>query len=150
MATKKYGQFWPLVWPGGGVSFVPATVKEISVTTGALAGHASEQGFVRLGKSFSLLRVTATAPCRVRLYATNAYQDNDAGRAIGTDPTGEHGCIFGGIFLSTNLTLDLSPQAEGSNLDQPERNDAIYYNITNTATTSATITVTFLRKLEEV
>lgn len=150
MATKVFGQFWPLVWPGGGVSFIPATVKEIKVVTGTLAAHTNETGFVRLGKSFSLLRVTASAPCRVRLYATNAYQANDAGRPIGTDPTGEHGCIFGGIFSGTNLTLDLSPQAEGSNLDQPDRNDAIYYNILNTAGTSAVITVTFLRKLEEV
>lgn len=117
---------------------------DVSLVTATLANNATETGSVALGKSFKLLTISVSAPCRVRLYQTAAYRDADASRAIGTDPTGEHGLITDDNLVTGNLTLDLPGFVFGDNKDaSPSSN--IYYSVQNLSGGSAAITVTFTR-----
>lgn len=62
-----------------------------------------------------LLKATADKECRVRAYQTDAQRDADASRAVGVVPEGEHGLIFELIFVTGNLTIQMSPIAWGAN-----------------------------------
>lgn len=127
-----------------GVTDAQPPRDEVQHGTASLPGNASEVGVVSLGLSSRVLRVAADRACRVRLYTTAAKRDADAARAIGTDPTGDHGLILEVVLTATLLALDLAPQPLASNMDAPPA-DSIYYNIENRSTAGA-VTVTFTRQ----
>jgi len=139
-------------WPRAGESTAAVafgTAEVVVQVAASLPDSATETGVVALGKTFVLLKVTTSAPARVRLYSTAAYRSSDSARAIGTDPTGEHGCLYDGNHVLANLALDLSPQPRGSNLDTV-RTANIYYSITNLSGSNASIPGTSLRQRREI
>ena len=126
----------------------PEGRADVVVTTASgLASGVSELGVVTLGPTSRLLRVVADKACRVRLYTQATKRTADASRAIGTDPTGDHGLAFEAVFTSSLLSLDLSPQPIVSNMDSPTVS-SIYYNIMNMAAASG-VAVTFTRQRME-
>jgi hypothetical protein len=55
-----------------------------------------------------------TDPVRVRIYSNTDYQADDAARAIGVDPTGDHGVLLDVVLDGTEDTpweLNLAPAA---------------------------------------
>jgi hypothetical protein len=116
-----------------------------SATTGSLASGASAAVGVDLGQSYRLLRVNASQSSRVRVYAASADQDADAGRAVGTDPTGDHGLVLDFLPPPSDLSWRLSPQVDGSSMeDVPQV--AIPVSITNhDAEGAVTVAFEFLR-----
>lgn len=126
--------------PPGGLSSRATVTK----TTASLATNAVETGTVAMAKSFSLMKVVATRPCRIRLYSTAAQLTADAARpfataiAAGTD----HGLIVDLLLDASHLSWILSPEAEGSNLEtSPSAN--ISYSIQNVDVTTGTVGVDF-------
>lgn len=121
---------------GSGFSRATATI-----TTASIAVNSTAQGTVSLSKSFRVQSLATDVPARVRLYATAAQRDADASRAIGTAPSGNHGLVMEVITGAGLLSLMMSPQADGSNLDaSPSSN--IPYNVTNIGTSTTAINVT--------
>lgn len=116
----------------------------VDVVTGSLASGAVETGSVSLGLSSRVLKVEASRACRVQLYTTATKLAADASRPIGIDPTGDHGLALEVVLVTGVLSLDLNPQALASNMDVPAV-DALYYSITNMASTGL-VTVTFTRQ----
>jgi hypothetical protein len=116
----------------------------VSFTSGTLANTAVETGTVALGMRFDLLRASASAACRLRLYQTAAHRTADAGRAIGVTPVGDHGVIADIYFVPGALDLRLPPLPPGANLEDTPTAD-IPYSLQNLSGGSAAITINLLR-----
>lgn len=84
-------------------------------TTASLANAARESGTVTLtgAAAFRVYKVAGDRACRVRLYTTTAKRDADASRAIGVDPTGDHGLLMDVVLTASVLSLELSPIVDG-------------------------------------
>lgn len=114
-----------------------------SKTTASLAAGASEQGTITLAAGYRLLRITSSAPARVRLYTTAAKQAADLARPIGTDPAGDHGCVLEYVATSGLLSADLSPTVDGFD-GKAAPDGAIPITVTNTGAGIVAIQVDFL------
>jgi hypothetical protein len=86
-----------------------------------------------------LLKISASRPCRVRLYANAAYRTADAARLVTDDPTGDHGLLLEVVLTSTLLELWLSPAVDLHSTDGGQLKAAI----TNNDTVSGTVELTF-------
>lgn len=128
-----------LVGPAG-QSGQSSRVSSASVTTAALTTGNSAQTTITLAHSFTLLTVTVSQKCRVRLYATAATQAADVGRAIGTDPSDPSDLILD-YATSGAGTFHLSPLVEGASLESVP-STAIPMTITNTDV-AGTVTASF-------
>lgn len=82
-------------------------------TTESIASLADETGTLELAAGYRLYRIETNVPARVRLYTDNTKRDADQTRAIGTDPTGDHGVMFDFVTTTTLLSADLSPLIDG-------------------------------------
>lgn len=136
---------------GGGSAQVTIggnTRQNASATTGSLASGASGLVGLDLGLSYRLMRVRANKTSRVRIYAASAYEAADRGRAIGTDPSLDHGVLLDFVFPSSagavpaDLDWTLTPQVDGSNLEASP-GIAAPVNITNMDATGP-VTVSFI------
>lgn len=107
-----------------------ANVRSLDFTTEVMATGAEVSGSVDIAKSFIINQVTADKPCRIRLYSTNQFRIDDAGRPVGTDPVGEHGLLLELVLIPIFLDFSLAPPAIGYNGDNP-KTSAIYYSIQN-------------------
>ena len=134
---------------GGGSSFSPSRTNA-SIGGGVLssvAAGATVSDILTMAKSYSLLKVVVAFKTRVRLYSSATARDNDVARphtvpiASGT----QHGMICD-LYLDTSdkLTWILSPEAEGSNMD--DGTSTVYYSVTNleNATESLSVVFTYL------
>lgn len=137
----------------------PALPRSYAIINSAnLAAGASESGVVTVAKGFRISRIETTYKCRVRLYDSTAKRDADAARAVGTDPTGNHGLIAEVVMDPTldsgsgYFQIDMNPQAVGSvmgpGLAAPSSDVA--YRITNNEAAAHIISVTvFYQALEQ-
>lgn len=64
--------------------------------------------------SMRAIYFASSVPVRFRLYMTNADRTADSARAIGVDPTGDHGLIMEVVTTLGNLSYRLSPQVDMS------------------------------------
>lgn len=78
-------------------------------TTGLLADGAQEQGAFSLAKVAGLLKVSTSAPARVRLYLTDSQRGADASRPVSQDPAGDHGLVLEVVTTPSLLTINLAP-----------------------------------------
>jgi hypothetical protein len=131
---------WVTVTGSGGGGYTPPVRDNVSGTTPVLQPTASIAATAAMGKSYRLYRITTTRPARVRLYATQAYLDADAGRAIGVDPVGDHGLMFEFVTTASLLTAALSPVVDGVNLESTP-SDNIPISITNLDSVAGDVTV---------
>jgi hypothetical protein len=124
---------------GSGGSF---TRQDATVTTASLVDSTYEDGNITMAAGYRIYKITADRSCRIRLYSSVAQRTADAGRAIGVDPSGDHGVMLDAVF-SAGGTLTMSPLVDGfvdSGTDVP-------YSIENRSgsTSPVTVTITYLR-----
>lgn len=134
-----------------GVAWDDAVVTRASMnfSTASLAANASENDDVTtLPRSAKLYSINTNRPARVRAYSTSAHRTADAARAVGTDPTGNHGCLLDLVTTAAMLTVDLSPMVDVCNLDSPVA-DKIYFAITNLDTVAGIVTTTITYRRAE-
>lgn len=116
-------------------------------SSGALSSGASLASGVLLGRGVRVMRVAPSNAARVRLYGTAAHRDADAGRPVGTDPTGDHGLMLEVITTLGIPAITMAPEAHVANMDGTASN-IIYYNITNMAA-AGVVSVDVTRQLVE-
>lgn len=93
----------------------------------------------------ALLKLSTNHKARVRVYGDEAARTADAARAIGTEPTGDHGVQ---LDYANNLEAGggrrrLTPAVLAANLDEPAQKK-LYLRVTNLEATTQEITVAFL------
>jgi microcystin-dependent protein len=128
---------------GGGAGGAGLAARELAeFATANIASGEHDTGSLALAPSIRLLRVAADAACRVRLYSTAADRDSatEAERPVATPPVGDHGVIADVELEAGALSLRLSPQALGSNYDDPVADD-IYWRVTNLSGGAAVVNV---------
>ncbi|POH63643.1 MULTISPECIES: hypothetical protein [Cryobacterium] len=132
-------------WAPLGLLDAPAPPARATVTrtTPSLANSATDTGAITLAKSYRLLSISTDKPCRIRLYATVAQQAADAARAIGTDPTGNHGLMLEYVSTAGVLAATLSPAVDGTNLEATP-STAIPISIQNLSGGASTVTASFV------
>jgi hypothetical protein len=124
-----------------------ATFQIIANTN--LAPSASQSGSTDLqAYGLDILTVSASAAARFRLYGTAAYRDADAARPRGTDPVSGLTGIITEIFFPSSSLINLTPIAAGVNLDTSVNNN-YYWNITNYASVSSSISMSIIRRITE-
>jgi hypothetical protein len=114
---------------------------DVSKTTASLADQASESGTITMATGYRISKIVTSVPARVRLYSTTAKRDADAARAIGEDPTGDHGLMLEYITATGLLSAALSPMVDGYSLEATPTKD-IPYSITNLSGGSSPVTIT--------
>lgn len=117
-------------------TFVRTTATK---TTASLAAQARELSTITLTKSYRVLRVTTNYPARVRLYTEMAKRNSDAARAIGEEPTGNHGLVMDVVTTASVLFIDTSPTVDGYDVNN---NGIIGITIDNLDTVARAITAT--------
>lgn len=111
-------------------------------TTASLADDAEETGTVTLAKGYRLLRIATDVAARVRVYTTAAKRTADAARAVGVDPTGDHGVVLDAVTTGALLAFDLSPTVDGWN-NESTPSASIPIAVQNLSGTTDTVAVTF-------
>lgn len=109
-------------------------------TTASIADLAEETGTITMKKGYRLLRIQTDKASRVRIYTKAAARTADAARAIGTDPTGDHGLIMEYVATAA-VNVGLSPIVEGFN-DETVPANTIPIAIQNRSGSTGTITLT--------
>ena len=79
--------------------------------------------------------MSADAAARIRIYATTAHRAADAARAVGTDPTGDHGVELDVNLTSSILSVTLAP---ASDIHSFESDNTLPWRIDGTATVTLT------------
>jgi hypothetical protein len=113
----------------------------VRITTASLVAGASENDALAF-KAARLLKVATDRPARVRLYPTAGFRAADAGRAVGTDPTGDHGVLLDLVTTTGLLTFHLSPAVLAYN-DDTVTAAVIYAAITNTDVANGVVNADF-------
>jgi hypothetical protein len=151
--TKASGNNYDTAWAnapegtggGGGGSYYGSMTTATRYTatftaTDLAAGAGVDVSLVGKARSARLLAISTNKPCRFRLYDSSTKRTSDASRAIGTDPTGDHGVMLDYVSTDTQLASSLSPLVDVANRDGTL--DTFFGRITNTGSASQTITVT--------
>lgn len=111
--------------------------ENVTLESGSLNNGDTESGLMAIASRYQLLHITANCACRFRLYTSANQRDNDLGRAIGADPTGNHGLLFEFVTTPLLLSADLTPIVDGySNTAN------IPYSVTNLSGVAQAVTVT--------
>lgn len=94
----------------------PVSRSVVTVTTGILNASVTENGFVDLGKAYTLYQVSASSDARIRLYRTDVDRAADASRQAGTDPLffQEHGIILDLLVTGSFCDWRLAPMVMGA------------------------------------
>lgn len=109
-------------------------------TSASIALNASDSSTMAVVAGWRALKASTNRPARVRVYATSAQRTADAARAIGTDPTGNHGLLFELVTTAAQLSYTLSPAVDFSSDDGTSN---FYAAVTNLDTTTGTVVTTY-------
>lgn len=132
-SEKIHGVFWP-------VQPAAPTAQPVApaYTTESLAANTAETGLLTVTGAVTVINgISTSAPVRVRLYTTVEKRDADLARAIGTDPTGDHGLLFEVVTTTGQLSYQVSPGVYIST-DSP----TVPVTVTNLSGSAQTVTVT--------
>jgi len=105
------------------------TRRWASATVPALASGASANMEFGTAAGRRILEVRTNRQGRVRAYATPGDRSADVARAIGVDPTGDHGVLLD-LRTEADLSWRLSPTVDAHNMEEPVAN-ALSLNIQN-------------------
>jgi hypothetical protein len=121
----------------------------ITVTSSTLAILADEILTVDTTcKTFQIQKISATAACRVRVYATYAAAVADRARLVTLDPTGDHKMYLEYVIPASELSWVCSPVPTCANMDTVISTNT-YITIQNLSTSSQAIELSFdLMKFE--
>ena len=90
--------------------------------------------------SWRAFKIETSRPARVRMYATIAQRTADVSRAVGTDPTGNHGLLLELVTSTGFLTYVLSPVVDFMSDDG---SSDFYVSVTNLDTSVGTVVTTY-------
>lgn len=93
---------------------------------------------------YRLLKVETDIAARVRAYTDTASRTADAARAVGTDPTDEHGVILDFVTVAGNLAWWLNPVVDGYTTAGTDTVPLIITNLSG-STDTVTVTLTWIR-----
>jgi len=119
------------------------TRKTSSISQSITAG-ATFSGTITLPKSCSIISITCSTQCWVRLYNNTTSQSADSTRAITTTPTSGSGVIF---EVNTTL-LNFNPVPFAINAQSPISTSYPITITNNGATGTITVTITYIDSLE--
>lgn len=85
--------------------------------SGVVGGSANIDAQIGRIKGELVYKVASDRPMRIRVYAGSGQRLADASRAIGTDPTGDHGVLLDFVTTPADLDWTLSPMAIWANTD---------------------------------
>jgi len=126
------------------------TALTASLTTPSLDPTNQYFTTISMAHTFTLIQANASSLARIRIYSTQNAQTIDAGRGD-VPPTSEtqHG-VIADLFLDSpsSLMWNLSPAAQGSNLDSPQTS-AQWITIDNIGPATTTVTISLLYVPEE-
>jgi hypothetical protein len=126
---------WTTITPATGLQ----TRTTASVTTTTIANNATANASITGFKTYTLLKITTSAACWVRIYTDAASRSNDSGRVQGTDPLPGSG-VIAEVISTTAQSIVISPGTIGFN-NESSPTTAIPVAITNLSGSSAAITV---------
>jgi hypothetical protein len=91
-----------------------------------------------------LLKISTSKRARVRVYGDATKRGADVGRAIGVEPSGDHGVLldYAATVAPSGMVGELSPAVDAHNLDEPAAN--VYYLHIDNYDATGTVTVAFL------
>lgn len=120
---------------------VPGPARRSSVVSvGTVAAGAAADFVFTAAATFGVLRVQVGASnMRVRLYASAAFRTADAERAVGTDPTGEHGLLLELVTTDSVTGMWLAPMAYGYTT---AGDGVVYGRVDNVGTSPVTCSLT--------
>lgn len=118
---------------------VQARSTTATVTATSLAAGATVNLDPTAHKGYVLYSITASQPCRVRLYTNVAARTADADRGQFQSPTANSGLIAEAIFVSAG-TVSYTPAVYGYNNESPITTTAPIA-VDNTGSTTQTIDV---------
>lgn len=146
LTTDGVTSFW--IDPAGAGAGILSRLP-IVVTSSSLALLTDEILTVNTTcKTFQIQKLTASSPCRLRIYATSTAATLDRARLASVNPTGDHKMYFEAIFTAAVPSIVCTPIPTCSNQDITITTD-IYMTIQNTGSTTAPIVLTFeLMKFE--
>lgn len=108
-------------------------------TTASLAAGASEDSLLTVFPGWRAFKVATSRPARVRVYATSAQRTADASRAVGTNPTGNHGLLFELVTSTGLLEYILSPVVDF----MADTGSDFYAAVTNLDSVAGTVATTY-------
>lgn len=126
--------------PAGADGLQPRATA-VKTTAASLADGATEVGTIAMATGYRVSKIQTDVPARVRLYATAAQRDADVSRAIGTDPTGDHGLLLEYVTTASQLTGTLTPVVDGYSLESTP-STGIPITITNLSGAAGSVTTT--------
>lgn len=121
--------------------------RTATLDPGTLAPGAAALGVIQAGAEILVSRIAATAPCRVRIYASAAQRYADSTRPAGTAILGSpetHGLIAESVHDASHLDVLFVPRGHG----RPAQGTA-YWAITNLAPAAANPVVTVYFQQQE-
>ncbi len=126
---------------GSGGSITGITVTQASLVAASLGPGGKFSGSITLSKSFQLLGLTASAPCRIQIYGSRVAQLGDLYRGLDvTPPAGSTQNIITDVVLDTSPYTWTFQDRMGSNGESPVT-ARVYVTITNLDITTDNITV---------
>lgn len=116
-----------------------------TVTTATLNADASENLDLTAHKGYVLYSITASHPCRVRLYDSDASRTADASRLIDEDAPANAGIIAEAVFGSSG-TINFTPGVLGYNAEStPTTTAPVAVTNTGTSPQSIGVSLTFVK-----
>jgi hypothetical protein len=97
------------------------------------------QSTVAIARCIKVFNITATQPCRLRLYSTTAHQAADFSRLVTSYPPQFSGLLLEAILTTTNLTLDFPAVEVCNNESTPSVNIAYSLEPASAIATTATL-----------
>jgi hypothetical protein len=121
--------------------------RTVAFSTASIATSVLENADVTINLAAQCYRVATNRAARVRAYGTAAHRTADTARAIGTDPTGDHGLLMEVVTTAAILALNLPP-VDLVNVDATP-STTIYFAVTNLDVSTGVVTTTLtLRQTE--
>lgn len=120
-----------------------STTTQVNATN--LAADATANLSVTAHKGYVLYSITATQPCRVRIYDKESSRTTDANRAVGVLPTANSGVHAEAVFVSAG-TINFTPGVfVYSNESTPSTTTPIAVDNTGSTTQTIGVTLTLLQ-----
>lgn len=146
-ATWTFDTSGSLFWPNGSeqtTAYVENTFVTVSSSTSALSSGTTGTITISgptVGKAYVLYKLETSNPAWIRLYTNSSNRSADTTRSITVDPASDSGVIVEVISTVSGTTV-LTPGINGFNDDPGGPTNTMYFNITNLANSTATITIT--------
>jgi hypothetical protein len=131
---------------GGSATIVTDRARQTAVwSSSGLASGVGVSDAINLGCGYKIIRVAIDTAGRLRVYTQTGKRDTDVSRAVGDQPTGDHGLIGEWAFPTASGSVDCTPQPHGNSLDTPASTNIPIRVDKLTASGAVNVTLTYQR-----